>query len=264
MTADRRRRARWMGPAMLVVAGMAAGAPAGAEVVEIPEWRNAFTAQGVGGTMVVRRLGETRSFVSDLDGAGRGLSPAATFAIPRLLIALETGVAVAGSAGALHDAATARAIGEDRMAAWLARIGYGNASVSGGIDRFWLDGGLRVTPAQQIGFVERLLLGTLPASTRSQVAARDAVPGERLGCEATLRGETGWTHPIGEDGPGVGWWVGWIERPREVWLFATAVEGHPERVREARRAVTLAVLDRLGIAGDGSCAPRAALAARAG
>lgn len=269
-----------MGPTMAVLAGMAAGLPAAAETVEIPEWRSAFVAQGVSGTVAVRRLGDRRSFVSDLDGADRGLVPASTFKIPHLLIALETGVvrdldqtyrwdgrprAVAAwnADASVRRAveissvpvfqAIARDIGEQRMAAWLARLGYGNASVAGGIDRFWLDGGLRVTPVQQIDFVERLLLGTLPASTRSQAVARDAMPAERLSCDTVLHGKSGWSHPHGDEGPDVGWWVGWVERPREVWLFAAAVEGDPERIREARRAVTLTVLDRLAIGRDGSC-----------
>ncbi|MEQ9330432.1 penicillin-binding transpeptidase domain-containing protein [Thalassobaculum sp.] len=280
-----RRRARWMGPVMVVLAGMAAGTPAAADVVEIPEWRNAFAAQGVSGTVAVRRLGDARSFVSDLDGAGRGLTPASTFKIPHLLIALETGVvrdlgqvyrwdgqprpiAAWNGDNSVRRAVEissvpvfqmiAREIGEERMATWLGRLGYGNASVAGGIDRFWLDGGLKVSPVQQLDFVERLLLGTLPASTRSQTVARDAVPAERLGCGVVLRGKSGWAHPHGDEGPDVGWWVGWIERPREVWLFAAAVEGHPERIREARRAVTLNVLDRLAIGHDASCRATAA------
>lgn len=260
-----RRRARWMGPAMLVLAGVAAGMPAAADVVEIPEWRRAFVAQGVTGSVAMRRLGDGRSFVSDLDGATTGLPPAATFTTPHLLIALETGVLgdlqrpapadvrkpAARSAEPVFQT-IARRIGEDRMAAWLARLGYGNASVAGGIDRFWLDGGLKVSPVQQLDFVERLLLGTLPASGRAQTAARDAVPGERLGCDTVLRGRTGWVHGGAGEGPDIGWWVGWIERPREVWLFAVAVEGYPERVRPARRDVTLSVLGRLGIAADGA------------
>lgn len=287
MTAHRngahRRRARWMGPAMMVLAGVATGGPAVAETVEIPEWRNAFASHGVTGTMVLRRLGEKRSFVSDLDGADRGLQPASTFRIPHLLIAFETGVArpfeqdqarddrryrvTAGTADhngrAAGESASvpafqtiSRGIGADRMAAWLARLHYGNADLSGGLDRFWLDG-LKVTPAQQVDFVERLLLGTLPASTRSQLAARDAVPGERLDCDVTIRAKAGWLHATGEDGADVGWWVGWVERPREVWLFATAVEGHPDRVRAARGGVTLEVLERVGLIRSGPCDGRA-------
>lgn len=284
-TPPERRRARWMGPMMVVLAGMATGTPAAAGMVEIPEWRNAFAAQGVSGTVAVRRLGEARSFVSDIDGGERGLTPASTFKIPHLLIALETGVvsdleqvyrwdgrprpiaawnadhsvrrAVEISSVPVFQT-IAREIGERRMTSWLQRLGYGNASVAGGIDRFWLDGGLKVSPVQQLDFVERLLLGTLPANGRSQAAARDAMPAEPLGCGGVLRGKSGWAHPYGDEGPDVGWWVGWIERPHETWLFAAAVEGHPERIREARRAVTLNVLDRLAIGQDASCGPTAA------
>ncbi|GHD47142.1 beta-lactamase [Thalassobaculum fulvum] len=288
-----RRRARWMGPVMVVVAGMAAGAgPAAAAEIEIPEWRKAFVEQGVAGSVVVRRLGENRSYVSDLDHGVRGYLPASTFKIPHLLIALETGVvrdlqqvvpwdgrerrvaawnrdrsvqqAVAVSSVPVFQT-IARSIGEDRMATWLQRLGYGNAAVSGGLERFWLDGGLRVTPLQQVDFVERLLLGTLPASTRSQIAARDAVPGERLACDVAIRGKTGWAHRPGDDGPDTGWWVGWVERPHDVWLFATVVEGYPERIREARRAVTLNVLGKAGIlpgiGSTGGCSEGAVTAA---
>lgn len=275
-----------MGPAMMVLAGLAAGTPIGAQagddVVEIPDWRSAFMASGVSGSIVIRRLGETRSFVSDLDGAERGLPPASTFKIPHLLIAMETGVvhdveqvypwdgrrrpisawnadhtvreAVQISSVPVFQA-IARSIGRDRMGDWLNRIGYGNADVSGGIDRFWLDGGLRVTPLQQVDFVERLLLGTLPASTRAQIAARDVVPGERMACSVTVHGKTGWARQglDGNDGPDIGWWVGWVELPREVWLFATAVEGNPGLIRNARRDVTLTVLDRIGVVSEDNC-----------
>ena len=82
MPVSMHKRARWMGPAMIVLAGIVAGAPAGADgrasddVVEIPEWRSAFETSGVSGTIVLRRLGDRRSFVSDLDTAERGLPPA--------------------------------------------------------------------------------------------------------------------------------------------------------------------------------------------
>lgn len=281
-----RVRARWMGPVMVVVAGIAASAPARADgrssddAVEIPEWQAAFARAGVTGTMVVRRLGERRTFASDLDEAGRGRLPASTFKLANLLIALETGAVhdldqvyrwdrvqrpvVAWNAdhtvrSAMQVSAVpvfqriARAVGEPRMAAWLARLGYGNAEVAGGVDRFWLDGGLRVTPLQQVDFVERLLLGTLPASDRSQRLVRDAVPATASGCGAMIHAKTGWARPNGDAGPDTGWWVGWVERPREIWMFAAVVEGPADRVGRARRDAPLAVLERLTVVSRGGC-----------
>lgn len=286
MIAQQRSGARWMAPVMVVVAGIAASAPAGADgrasddAVEIPEWQTVFERAGVTGTMVVRRLGERRTFASDLDDAGRGRPPASTFKLANLLVALETGavhdldqvyrwdgvqrpVAAWNVDHTVRDALQvsalpvfqriARSVGEPRMAAWLTRLGYGNAKISGGIDRFWLDGGLRVTPVQQVEFVERLLLGTLPVSDRSQRLVRDAVPATPAGCDAVIRAKTGWARPNGEAGPDIGWWVGWVELPREVWMFASVVEGPSDRVRDARRDAAMAVLERLEVVSRGTC-----------
>lgn len=275
-----------MGPVMVVVAGIAASAPAGADgrasddIVEIPEWQGLLAKAGVTGSVAVRRLGQRRTFASDLDDAARGRIPASTFKLPNLLVALETGVVrdldqVFRWDGTPHPITTwntdltvrdalrvsavpvfqrlARSVGEARMGAWLARLGYGNAEVSGGVDRFWLDGGLRITPAQQLDFVERLLSGRLPASTRSQALVRAAVPATPSGCGAVIRGKTGWARPNGAIGPDVGWWVGWVERPGDVWMFAAVVEGPSKQVLDARRDAVMGVLGRLDVVSRSPC-----------
>lgn len=281
-----RSRARWMGPVMVVVAGISAGAPARADgrasddAVEIPEWQAAFARAGVTGSVAVRRLGERRTFASDLDDAGRGRLPASTFKLANLLVALETGgvqdldqvfrwdgverpIAAWNADLTVRSAVRvsavpvfqriARSVGEARMGAWLARLGYGNADIAGGIDRFWLDGGLRITTLQQVDFMERLLLGTLPASTRSQALVRDAVPVEPAACDAVIHAKTGWGQPQGEAGTNVGWWVGWVERPREVWMFAAVVEGASHAVGPARKDVARRVLEHLGALPSAAC-----------
>lgn len=271
MPVSMHKRARWMAPAMIVLAGIVAGAPAGADgrasddIVEIPEWRSAFETSGVSGTIVLRRLGDRRSFVSDLDAAERGLPPASTFKLPHLLIALETGVmrdAGPTASGSELQRITA-AIGSERMAEWLQRLNYGNAGTTEGTGRSLMSDGLRVTPVQQVDFVERLLLGTLPASGRSQTIARDVVPGEQVGCDAVIRAKSSWAPTVHNNGGDaeLGWLVGWVEMPREVWLFATAIEGNPALVGSSARQVTLDVFSRLGIGDEASCAPMPSAAA---
>ena len=46
----------------------------------------------------------------------------------------------------------AREIGEVREKEHLTRIQYGNADLSGGVDRFWLDGALRISAMEMGGF----------------------------------------------------------------------------------------------------------------
>lgn len=50
----------------------------------------------------------------------------------------------------------AKRVGEEKMKFWLKKANYGNGDISGGIDGFWLWGGLRITPAQQIDFLRNL------------------------------------------------------------------------------------------------------------
>jgi beta-lactamase class D len=50
----------------------------------------------------------------------------------------------------------ARRIGAERMQKYVDAFEYGNRNIGGGIDRFWLTGDLRISPLEQIAFVDKL------------------------------------------------------------------------------------------------------------
>ncbi|MBK8852777.1 MAG: class D beta-lactamase [Saprospiraceae bacterium] len=109
-------------------------------------------------------------------------SPASTFKICNSLIGLETGLIQDENFIIPWDSVTrnlvwdkdhdmktafanstvwyyqelAKRVGGQKMKYWLDKTNYGNADTSGGIDRFWLTGGLRISPEQQIDFLKRL------------------------------------------------------------------------------------------------------------
>jgi len=60
----------------------------------------------------------------------------------------------------------ARQVGEQREAEFVRKFAYGNEDVSGGVDRFWLDGALRITALQQIEFLKKFYLNQLSVSER--------------------------------------------------------------------------------------------------
>jgi beta-lactamase class D len=201
----------------------------------------AFAEAGVTGAMLVRRLSDGHEWVHDAGRVERRFLPASTFKIVNAAIALETG-AVSGPdevfpwdgverefAGwnADHSLASgmpasvvpvyqevARRIGEPRMSEWLERLGYGNADTGGGIDRFWLDGALAVSAREQVDFLERWIRRDLPLSpaTLDQV---DAMLVQASDPGVVLRAKTGWAFEAE-----LGWWVGWVERGDERWIFA--------------------------------------------
>jgi len=92
--------------------------------------------------------------------------------------------------------------------------------IGGGIDRFWLDGALRITPEQQITFLRRLWNEELPFSSDAQRAVKELMLLEETP-DYTLRGKTGTA--LRGDGL-VGWLVGYLERGDRVYAFALNIE----------------------------------------
>jgi beta-lactamase class D len=204
--------------------------------------------------------------------------PASTYKIPNTLIALETGVAGGADFALAWDSTTAprqawwpaswardhtlatalpnsvvwfyqeiaRRVGAERMQSWLDRFGYGNADISGGIDTFWLTGGLRISPDEQVDFLRRFYSGELGVSERSTELAKRLLVLEETPTYR-LSGKTGWAG-LGEQGePEVGWLVGYLERGGDVYFYATNVEIRTDADAAARMKITKAALRELGL-----------------
>lgn len=114
----------------------------------------------------------------------------------------------------------ARRVGGQQMKYWLDKSQYGNADTSGGIDKFWLYGDLRVTPEQQIDFLKKLRCNTLPFSQRSMdIVKQIMIVKDSAGF--VLRAKTGWGSQEGKD---IGWYVGYVETADNVYYFSNCVQ----------------------------------------
>jgi beta-lactamase class D len=158
-------------------------------------------------------------------------------------------------------------LGDRRMANGLAMLRYGNQSREGGLDRFWLGGGLRISARQQLAFVDALAHGTLSATSHAQAVVREISELARADDGAVLYGKTG-TGPI-EDAPAgehawLAWQVGWVERPggepNEIVPYAAWLERRGDTL-DAVRAVRAHRLDA-ALARLGMFTPSAARVAR--
>ena len=206
--------------------------------------------------------------------------PASTYKIPNSLIALEAGVVsgpdhlIRWDSTASRDSgfwapvwsqdhtlrsairnsvywyyqALAREIGAERMQRYLRQFGYGNQSIGGGIDRFWLDGDLRISSDEQVRFLRRMYNGDLGVSERSTAIVKNIILLEDTP-EYRLSGKTGTADvtPTRE----LAWLVGYVEREGTPWFFALNIEG--EQVWEqwgsptARLALVRSLLRELGV-----------------
>lgn len=145
------------------------------------------------------------------------LSPASTYKIPHALIGLETGVITTSTVekwdGVKHPEQPkwnldqtvlsamkpsvlwffqrmAPKIGATRAHEWLQKFSYGNTDTSGDITMYWVNGTLRISPDEQLAFLQKSYGGTLPI-TKSHVdqlkGAMEQAPGtveNARSCEA--------------------------------------------------------------------------------
>jgi beta-lactamase class D len=233
-----------------------------------------FTEQAVQGSIVVHDLGTDQWTYVDRAAADVATLPASTFKIFSSLYGLEEGVVdgpdhVLAYDGGRYGRAeverdltlkeafqrsaywyhrdVARKAGGSRLKHWLDTVPYGNADTSGGFDQCWLKGGLRITPHEQVRFLERLVKESLPFSRRTMDLVKELmIEQDTLG--HVLRAKTGWALTDTAD---IGWYVGWVEVKSGggPYVFATRLHTtdpeHPTFGR-ARRTITMDILRRLG------------------
>ncbi|CAN5877731.1 hypothetical protein BH23GEM9_BH23GEM9_08400 [soil metagenome] len=237
-------------------------------VVDLQRHFDVFAAEGA---FVLYDAAADRFMVHGPERAARGFLPASTFKILNSLIALEVGAvrdehevipwdgvdrgdwwngdqaltrAFQRSSVWVYQE-LARRIGEARMREWVNRAGYGNADIGGGLDRFWLEGALRISPEEQVDVLRRLHAGTLPFSERSQSIVRRLMLFDE-GSDHVIRAKTGWARPGGLQ---LGWLVGWVERGEDTYFFATHIESRNPDIpmQRAQREITRGALRELGV-----------------
>lgn len=258
-------------PAVSASAPAAAPVPAGP--LERAEWRSHFDALHVSGTIAVYDSADGKLACSDVALCTRPVLPASTFKIANSMIGLEIGVledaetkmpwdgkeypvAEWNRDNTLRSAirvscvpcfqAVAREVGAARMKEWLDRLDYGNHDMSGGIDQFWLRGGMRISPVQQIDFLRRFEDGKLPISHRTSEIVHDVLTLD-VGPEHVLIGKTGLQEPPNSEQL-TAWFVGFVEFGKRNVFFATLIN-HADAgvdVKPLRRRVTESVLRSIG------------------
>jgi beta-lactamase class D len=223
---------RFVSPLLALFTGFSAATP---DVVSRPRWQEHFDAKQVRGTFVVFEPERDRYLVFNEARARQRFTPASTFKIANAAIGIEEG-SIGDENEVFHwdgrpklrsawerdhtlgsgmresvvwmFQEIARRTGKERMKEWLARLDYGNKDISGGIDLFWLQGGLRISAMEQVDFLRKLAQGELPMSQRAQRLVRNALVVEKTRAY-TLYAKSGTSGAVKDP---VSWWVGWVEK----------------------------------------------------
>jgi beta-lactamase class D len=244
-----------------------------APAVELrPDFKRYFDALNLKGSFVLFDQNANRRVRYNPERCEERFLPASTFKILNALMALETGVipdentvipwngtqyqvsawnqdqtlksAMASSVVWTYQE-LARRMGKERMQPFVDASGYGNRNLSGPVDSFWLDGGLRISPDEQVDFLRRLHKEELPFSKRSmeivkRILVLEDTPDHRL---------SGKTGTVQRSGQPVGWFVGVLEKAGNVYVFAANIEGSDvdEAFLKGRVGITRQILEELGL-----------------
>lgn len=233
------------------------------------DWAQQLADSGLTGTFVLWEPDSARLQASDTARARKGFLPASTFKVFNSLVALQTGAvgdeneiirwdgvqrrspdwnedqnmaqAIARSTVWWYQEVARRA-GAERMQHWLDTVALGNHTMGDSIHLFWLQGALRITPLEQIRFMEALHQEELPFDIVHQRTVKRILPGDST-ATWKLQGKTGWAIRVDDE---YGWYVGWVERNGRTAYFATNIDMKTMDDVRKRYTMTYALLQRAG------------------
>lgn len=145
-----------------------------------------------------------------------------------------------------------RKIGVKNYERYLKSAQYGNQDISGGMGQFWLGSSLRITPRQQMLFLQKLYNNKLPFAVAVQETVKNIMISEETPTYK-IRAKTGWQgyRGFGSDNRDVGWWIGYVEKGDDVFFFVTRIfkknSFKDPNFGSARKDITKLILQDLGI-----------------
>ncbi len=154
-------------------------------------------------------------------------------------------------------------LGEARFRHYVSEFQYGNGDVSGdpgkhnGLTRAWLGSSLKISPLEQIAFLEKVVNRKLPVSAHAYDMTGRITAIGTLPNGWAVHGKTGTGAPTLANGSGdwsrsYGWFVGWAEKDGRNVVFARLIQDERKestyagpRAREAFLKALPGMLDSL-------------------
>ena len=137
-----------------------------------------------------------------------------------------------------------RKVGLARIQKFIRRIRYGNQTVTGNTDHYWIDGGLKISPVEQVELLKNLYDNAFGFSKEHIDLVKQSILLE-TGSSGTLYGKTGTISTQGKNTSG--WLIGYVEMNGRNCFFAVNIQKEDQADGPAAAQIALEVLDRLGV-----------------
>ncbi|MCJ8170235.1 penicillin-binding transpeptidase domain-containing protein [Atopomonas sediminilitoris] len=230
----------------------------------------AFSAANARGTLVIESLNGDTRWVHELERAAVRYPAASTFKVLHSLIALHERVFSGPDSriawdGTEHEMSVwnrdqtldsafrvscvwcyqrlARALGPAVYPGYIQTTGYGQLRQPFVVDQFWLDGSLRISALEQVAFLRTVVQRQPPFSPADYASLARLMLLEQ-GAGWQLYGKTGW---FTRAQPGVGWFVGYLQRDNGTWLFALNLDTQSAADLPLRQSIVMSALRAQGL-----------------
>lgn len=136
-------------------------------------------------------------------------------------------------------------VGKEKMQDYLNKFNYGNKDISGGLTNFWLQSSLKISPKEQVDMLRKFYNYQLPASKGNIDIVKNVIAlSNENGIK--LSGKTGSGGSTLNDKYINGWFVGYVEKNKNVYFFACNIEANDATGKNADGAeakeITLKIL----------------------
>lgn len=240
--------------------------------IKVPDFKKLFDEAKLIGCFALYDMKNDKYYYHDSVRCNKEFIPASTFKIPNSLFSLEAGAVKDENEKIKWDGKDrnreewnqdtdmkmafkystvwfyqecARRIGEKKMQHFVDTLNYGNKNISGGIDRFWLEGAIRITAMQQIALLKRIYDNKVPFSQRNIDILKNIMVMEKTD-DYTLRAKTGTA--LSDKGDGVAWYVGYLTNKENTYFFALNIDIAREYMFAERIALAKRIFTEAGIA----------------
>ncbi|WP_106498327.1 BlaR1 family beta-lactam sensor/signal transducer [Lentibacillus sp. Marseille-P4043] len=127
---------------------------------------------------------------------------------------------------------------------YLDKIQYGNQNLSGGIEDYWLESSLKISPIEQVQTLKDFYTNQFGFNGKNIQFVKDAIKLETKD-SATLYGKTGTGTVNGKNVNG--WFIGYVETENNTYFFATNIENNHHTSGSKAAEITKSILHNKGI-----------------
>jgi bla regulator protein BlaR1 len=135
-------------------------------------------------------------------------------------------------------------IQQDKIQAYLNKIGYGNDNISGGIGQYWLESSLKISPVEQVQLLKAFYTNQFGFKEKDVRTVQDSIKLEEKD-GALLSGKTG-TGTVNNKNIN-GWFIGYVETKDDTYFFATNIQNEDNAKGSKAAEITLSILKDKGI-----------------